>query len=108
MHKCAFLLLAGLLLARLAAAAEPAPRAVATFESLGVYWAPGADPGAGGCELRYRKAGEKDWRNALPMWFDARNRECRGSIVQLAPGSAYELELKTQDGRAAQLKAQTW
>ncbi|HET7365232.1 MAG TPA: hypothetical protein VFJ70_16815 [Burkholderiales bacterium] len=79
------------------------PRVVATFESLGVYWTPPANPGAGGCPLRFRKSGENAWRAALPLWFDARNRECRGSIVQLEPGSAYEISVGGQ-----QVTARTW
>ena len=89
------------------AAAAPAygaePRVVATFESLGIYWTPPSNPGAGGCPVRYRKSGENAWRDALPLWFDARNRECRGSIVQLEPASAYEI---TVGGR--QITAHTW
>ena len=54
------------------------PRAIATFESIGVYWTPPADPGAGGCPIQFRKSGESAWREGLPLWFDARNAECRG------------------------------
>jgi hypothetical protein len=91
----------------LAADARP-PRAVATFESLGLYWTPGSDPGAAGCEVKYRKAGDAAWKDGLAMWYDARNGECRGSLVHLSPGSAYEVRLKTQDGRQSELKAATW
>jgi len=80
-----------------------APRAVATFESIGVYWTPPADPGAGGCALQFRKAGETAWREALPLWFDARNRECRGSLVQLKPGTQYEILIAGNE-----LRARTW
>ena len=82
-----------LLMFMVLAAAVPAlgaePRAVPTFESLGVYWTPPADPGSGGCPLQFRKRGETNWREALPLWFDSRNRECRGSIVQLEPLVVY-------------------
>ena len=79
------------------------PRVVPTFESLGIYWTPPANPGAGGCPLQFRPRGESNWRDALPLWFDARNGECRGSIVQLQPGSTYEIAL---GGR--QITAKTW
>ena len=93
-----------LLLAPLAVSSAPAePRVVATFESLGVYWSPPGDPGGAGCPIQFRKAGETQWRDALPLWYDARNRECRGSIVQLEPGSKYELQLG-----ARQFSASTW
>src|SRR5205814_9065329 len=69
------------------------PRAIATFESIGVYWTPPADPGPGGCSIQFRKSGESAWREGLPLWFDARNAECRGSVVQLEPGTKYEIQL---------------
>src|SRR5688572_25192353 len=37
-------------------------RAVPTFESLGMYWKPGSNPGADGCSVRYRKADETAWK----------------------------------------------
>ena len=66
---------------------------VATFESIGLYWKPPADPGAAGCPVKYRKKDESEWRAGLPLWYDARNRECRGSLVQLTPGTKYEIEV---------------
>src|SRR3954470_12707891 len=93
-----------LLVAPLSVSSAPAePRVVATFESLGVYWSPPSDPGAAGCAIEFRKAGETQWRAALPLWYDGRNRECRGSIVQLEPATKYELRLA-----GAQLSATTW
>jgi hypothetical protein len=95
------LLLLALLGSVTAFAAEP--RVVATFESLGVYWSPPADPGARGCPVQFRRAGEAQWRDALPLWYDVRNRECRGSIVQLEPGTKYELRVG-----GTQTSARTW
>src|SRR6185503_353052 len=97
----ALFLCAALAAALPAAAAEP--RAVATFESIGIYWTPGADPGARGCAVRFRKSGADSWRDGLPLWFDARNGECRGSLVQLEPGTRYEIDLG-----GARLQASTW
>jgi hypothetical protein len=77
---------------------------VATFESIGLYWKPPADPGPSGCPVRYRKAGDSSsWKDGLPLWYDARNRECRGSLVQLSPGTKYEIEV---GGKA--IVASTW
>src|SRR6478736_5362771 len=60
-------------------------RAVPTYESVGLYWsAPGATA-ATGCEVQYRKVGDSAWRQGLAMWFDARDNECRGSLVHLSP-----------------------
>jgi hypothetical protein len=72
------------------------PRAVATFESIGVYWAPGTNPGAAGCQIQYRVstlAGDLPWQQGLAMWYDPRNSECRGSLVQLSPGTTYEIQV---------------
>src|SRR6476646_1266821 len=96
-----FFLLALSLLSFGSFAAEP--RAVATFESIGVYWTPPSNPGPAGCAIKFRKAGDGEWREGLPLWFDARNAECRGSLVQLEPGTKYEVQLA-----GTQLTAQTW
>ena len=69
------------------------PRAIATFESIGVYWSPGANPGAAGCQIQYRKQGDTAWNPGLAMWYDARNGECRGSLVQLTPGTTYDIQV---------------
>ncbi|MDF3129059.1 right-handed parallel beta-helix repeat-containing protein [Kiritimatiellaeota bacterium B1221] len=93
-----------------------APRAVATFQSLGLYWKP--DGGSVDREVRvhYRKAGAENWREAMPLWFDdmqhdggmeAHSREYRGSIVQLDAGSDYEVKLKLQDGEERILQTRT-
>src|ERR1043165_2246042 len=66
---------------------------VATFESIGLYWKPPSDPGPQGCAVRFKKAGESSWREGFPLWYDARNRECRGSLVQLEPGTKYEIDV---------------
>ncbi len=87
--------------------AESPARAVPTFESIGLYWKPAAHPGrrieAEGCPVRFRKAGEREWREGLPLWFDPRDRECRGSLVHLSPGTTYEIDLGE-----AKLRATTW
>jgi hypothetical protein len=84
-------------------------RAVPTFESLGLYWTPPSNPGAAGCTVQYREAGQSTWQTGLPMWYDARNKECRGSVVQLKPGTNYEVQF-AMPGKAASaaLTAKTW
>ena len=84
-------------------------KAIATFESLGLYWTPPSDPGAAGCSVRYRIAGESVWKDGLAMWYDARNTECRGSLVHLSPGTSYEVQF-AMPGQApvAQITADTW
>jgi hypothetical protein len=95
------LLLLALLWASSAFAAEP--RVVATFESLGIYWSPPEKPDAAGCAIQFRKAGESTWREGLPLWYDPRNRECRGSLVQLEPATKYKMRV---GGR--EFSARTW
>ncbi len=90
--------------------AEPMdnPRAVSTFECIGLYW---KAPGGGAdkiCEVSYRAAGEKESQRALPLWFDARDQEYRGSIVHLRPGTTYEVTLKLKGTTERTLKVGTW
>lgn len=91
------------------AATNPA-RAVPTFESIGLYWVPDvppADPGAG-CQVSFRAAPEESWSSGLPLWFDARNNECRGSLVHLRPGTRYEIRLTAEGSSEALIEASTW
>ena len=91
------------------AALPAAGRAVATFESLGLYWTPPANPGPGGCSVHYRRASEGAWKEGLALWYDERNNECRGSLVNLSPGSEYVVRLGTgSHGSMVELKARTW
>ena len=85
-----------------------APTAVPTFESLGLYWKPASNPGAAGCSVRYRKSGEVEWKDGLNLWYDARNGECRGSLVHLAPDTTYEFELAVAGQAAVSGSAKTW
>jgi hypothetical protein len=73
-------------------AAESNPHAVATFECLGIYYKVENDLGE--CALRYRKTGGEEWKDVIPLWFDRRDSEYRGSIVGLAPDTEYEINLK--------------
>jgi hypothetical protein len=92
-----------------ATALPVAGKAVPTFESIGLYWTPPANPGAAGCGVQFRKAGETSWSQGLDMWFDSRNSECRGSLVHLTPGTSYEVKFNMPGKPAeAQLTAKTW
>jgi hypothetical protein len=86
-----------------------APRAVPTFECVGLYWAPPAGAPDKVCQVSYRREGEGRWSEALPLWFDARDREYRGSIVKLRPGSKYEISLRLKSTDVTvPLRAETW
>ena len=67
-------------------------RAVTTFHSIGLYWTPGTVPSGAACKVQYRKVGDASFKPALDMWYDARNSECRGSIVQVQPNTSYEVQ----------------
>jgi len=96
---------------------ETPPSAVPTFHSVGLYWkAPGGGP-ARPCTVRYRPAGQDQWREAMDLWFDPYDHgaleqhslEYRGSIVNLAPGTRYEVELSiAKAGLKRTLSFETW
>ena len=91
------------------AAAQSGPLAVATFESLSLYWRPAQGAASRAAAVRYRPVGAPQWRDALPLWFDAEDREYRGSIVHLRPAAEYEIELSLQGVSTVQaLRATTW
>ncbi len=83
--------------------------AVATFESLGLYFTPDSDPGAAGCRVQYRRESECTFSEALPLWYDARDGECRGALVHLRPGTRYVVQLAVGDQAfSRELTASTW
>jgi hypothetical protein len=85
-------------------------RAVPTYESVGLYWTnPGPGAITGGCEVKFRRSVDSAWRQGLAMWFDARDNQCRGSLVHLAPDTDYQVELNTPGSAPARsLTFRTW
>ena len=81
------------------------PYAAPTFECLGIYYKVDSDS-PGECTVSYRAQGAKDWKQGLPLWFDIRDHEFRGSIVGLTPDTGYEL-LLTCGGKKVAMKART-
>ena len=82
-------------------------RAVPTYESVGLYW---SNPGSGassGCDVKFRKQGDASWRQGLTMWYDSSSNECRGSLVYLTPGTAYEAQMSA-GGASQSLTFTTW
>lgn len=89
--------------------AAGAAQAVPTFHSIGLSWSPLGGSASQIADLRYRPLGSADWRTGYPLWFDARNGEYRGSLVQLTANTTYEISLSLRGGSAsAQLQASTW
>ena len=64
--------------------------AVSTYECLGLYH---KSPDVGECKVRFRAQGAAQWRDGLPLWYDARMGEYRGSLVYLQPDTPYIIEL---------------
>ncbi|MHA1600105.1 MAG: hypothetical protein ACTSW2_04700 [Alphaproteobacteria bacterium] len=88
---------------------QSAARSVATFESLSLYWHPGGTAEVRDCLVRYRPSGTELWREGLPLWYDARNGECRGSLIMLTPDTDFEIELLEPTSKAlARVRARTW
>tara|TARA_B100001750_G_scaffold238855_1_gene246027 strand:+ start:1317 stop:3974 length:2658 start_codon:yes stop_codon:yes gene_type:complete len=97
-----------------------APEAVATFESLSLYWTPDDARERRYVGVRYRTLTPVGaWRAGYPMPYaaipgtDAEGAVYRGSLVQLQPGTEYEVELThhAADGSVLErdsLVARTW
>ena len=91
-----------------AAAQSTDTRAVPTYESVGLYWSnPPFGWTSSSCQVRYRPVGQGAWKQGHDLWFDSASNECRGSIVHLSPGTAYEAEISnTASKRVVQFR--TW
>jgi len=97
---------------------ETQPQAITTFHCIGLYWSPDGGSSENPCRVRYRPAGSEQWKEALPLWFDGRRspelppercHEYRGSIVNLTPGTRYEVELSLEKtSRRALVRVSTW
>ncbi|HEV3009122.1 MAG TPA: hypothetical protein VGX52_08830, partial [Burkholderiales bacterium] len=98
-----------LLLAAMPLAANAAPSAVSTFHSIGLYWSPEGGSESNAARVEFRKEGSGDaWRQGLDLWFDARDGEYRGSLVELEPGTRYEIRLALASGVRETLSGKTW
>src|SRR3954468_10565126 len=90
------------------------PTCVPTFHCLSIYWSPETGHAGKKVLVKFRGVAEKVWHDGLPMRYNpVKTPECkgdyRGSIVNLNPGTAYEIAL-TLEGTDAHtsLKASTW
>lgn len=95
---------------------ETPPHAVATYNCLGLYWKPQGGSAKKTVGVQYRRKGDSEWKDALPLWFDATEHdeealahsyEYRGSIVGLEPGTTYEVKLTMEGGPEKVLEART-
>lgn len=86
------------------------PTAVSTFHSIGIYWSPSGGSSTNTCSVRYRPEGSSEWKNGYPLWYAKGTSplEYRGSLVNLAPGTTYEIELRLKSGKTTTFTARTW
>jgi hypothetical protein len=94
--------------------AKTTATSVSTFHCLSLYWSPENGEAGKKVFVKFRQAGQQAWRDGLPMRHNpVKTPECkadyRGSIVNLTPGTEYEITL-TLEGADTQtsLKASTW
>ena len=90
------------------------PTSVSTFHCLSVYWSPEGGEAGKKVMIKFREAGQKEWRDGLPMRLNKVDTkeskgDYRGSIVNLKPGTSYEivLFLEGTETRTA-FRAATW
>ena len=84
-------------------------KAVPTFESLGLYWTPQTAAKIKECRVSYRTQDSATWKTGLPLWYDERDGECRGSLVHLEPDTTYEIELSVENSdQTVRTMAKTW
>ena len=79
---------------------------VPTFHCIGVYWSPDGGGADRDVLVKYRPAGRKEWRMGLPLrHHPVDTPECkadyRGSLVNLTPGTSYDIVLDSGGDRAA-------
>ncbi|MHC4143933.1 MAG: LamG-like jellyroll fold domain-containing protein, partial [Planctomycetota bacterium] len=97
------------------------PSTVSTFHCIGVYWSAQDGSSDNVCQVYYRSEGSTEWKEALPLWYDERGivgyggsnfpypPQYRGSIVNLEPGTTYEIELRLLNtGTTETFTASTW
>jgi len=95
-------------------AGQAEPSAVSTFHCIGIYWSPLHGHSDNVCQVHYRALGSTRWKEALPLWYDDRGvggypAGYRGSIVNLNPGTVYEIKLELLNtGTEEELIAETW
>jgi hypothetical protein len=72
--------------------------AVTTYESIGLYWKPSAGADGTKATVRFREQGQSTWREGHELWWDTRNDEYRGSLVELNHNTVYEIQLRVGTG----------
>lgn len=81
-----------------------------TFCSCGYYWTPEkGDPGPTVLHVEFRKSGDPRWQRGIDAFRSPDDGMYRGSVVDLAENTPYELRLLTPDGQSVASGAfRTW
>jgi len=102
-------------LAQMSSSPAVTPIAIPTFHCVGLYWSPEGGSPERRVLVRFRQVGETEWQEGLPMRFNPiENTEedladYRGSIVNLRPGTRYEVEFQLEGTNTkARLVTSTW
>jgi hypothetical protein len=69
-----------------------------------LYYPSAEEPGE--CKVQFRRAAEQAWREGLPLVYDAGERQYRGSLVNLAPDTEYQIRLNC-GGQSVELTGRT-
>lgn len=87
---------------------------IPTFHCLSLYWSPEGGELGKKVLVKFRESTEKTWADALPMRYNpVKTPECkgdyRGSIVNLKPGTAYDISLTLEGTHTSTtIKGATW
>ena len=93
---------------------EPEPSLVPTFHCMGIYWSPEDGGPEHEVRVKFRPNGQERWQHGLPLrYHPVDTPECkadyRGSIVNLAPGTTYEIALTLEGTKQrAECRGTTW
>lgn len=88
------------------------PQAFSTFHCISLYWKLSEGAADNECRVKYRAEGETEWKEGMSLWYDPnsheglpdRSLEYRGSILDLVPGTNYEIKLElVKTGNAVSL-----
>ena len=87
--------------------------AVPTFHCISLYWSPEQGDPKKTVSIQFREHGQQAWQDGLPMRYNPVDTlECkanyRGSLVNLNPGTSYEITLQLNGTKIrTRLKAAT-
>ncbi len=91
------------------------PFAIATFHCLGLYWSPPDGAADKAVRVQFRRAGETAWQEGLALRYnpiaetDEDLTDYRGSLVNLAPNTTYEVQLTLAGtSNSKRLTGTTW